>query len=59
MNIHKLENLGFKVIETVKRRRGRELDDKQLRSKFKRIYNKEATENELKQYRETYKVFTY
>lgn len=59
MNIRKLENLGFKVIETVKRRRGRELDDKQLRSKFKRIYNKEATENELKQYRETYKVFTY
>jgi len=59
MNIRKLENLGFKVIETVKRRRGRELDDKQLRSRFKRIYNKEATENELKQYRETYKVFTY
>ena len=59
MNIRKLENLGFNVIETVKRRRGRELDDKQLRSRFKRIYNKEATENELKQYRETYKAFTY
>ena len=59
MNTLKLEQLGFKIIEGVDRRSRRYLDDNQLIAKFKRVYKKDPTVNELNQYRENYRIFIY